>query len=76
MALNTAVALPISWPVPLASANFSVVATPENDSLLGLDIAVKAGTRTTTGCTLTMRNGLIALLVNAGFIHVQVILLD
>lgn len=55
LAANTPVEVEVTWPAPLPAANYQVGISQEIDapSLLGaIAAAVKAGSRTTRGCTL------------------------
>ena len=52
---NTPQEIPVTWPTPLADANYAVTVGQEFSAPIQLGAiraAVKAGSRTTTGCTL------------------------
>lgn len=71
MAIGASVTVTVTWPTAMPSATYAAVATVENDSLLGVQIVLKAGTKTTTGCQFTLKNaGLLALLASAGTLQV------
>lgn len=50
--------LAITWPIPFADTSYSVQVTIEQTSsaLGGMAGGLKAGTKTTTGCTVTLVN--------------------
>ncbi len=61
MLIASSVDVQVTWPVAFPSASYTVVASLEGTSLLGVVAAVKS--RTAAGCVVTLKN---ALLVNIG----------
>jgi hypothetical protein len=70
MALGASVTVNVTWPTPFADTSYTVSATPQGTSIIGLTWALNPG-HTTTGCSFTLKNaGLIALLASAVTLHV------
>lgn len=63
---------PITWPAPWPDALYTVAALIEVGAVgVGkVEPNLKAGTRTTTGCTITVTNALLVSLASGAILHV------
>jgi hypothetical protein len=62
----------LTWPQPFADTTYCVVMTVEAAAATigGMVPGIKTGTKTTTGCTITLYNNLLISLSAGGVVHV------